>query len=348
MIEFACPAFLLLALTAPPLLWLQLRGRRTALRHPAGRLLADLPFGRARLARWGGAVLRTLAFLLLAVALAGPRTPDLRTRIDAEGVAVMMLVDVSGSMATHDFDWQGEPISRLDAVKRVFRLFVAGGDDAHSFQGRPTDAIGLVVFATRPQTTCPLTLSHSVLLRLLDDEQPRSIPGESETNISDAVALGLHRLQNTGPRRKVLVLLTDGEHNVPNPRSDWTPRQAAQIAASLDVPIYTIDAGGGAGVAEPGAPGTGDSVGESPALARERAVRTLEDMAKITHGQYFRAGDTAGLLDACRAIDRLERTDVKSFEYRKYHEGYPWFAGAALLLFALTLALDLTFWRRLP
>ena len=204
MIEFAYPAFLLLALTAPLLLWLQLRGGRAALRHPSGRLLSGLPSGRARVARWGGAVLRTLAFVLLAVALAGPRTPDLRTRIDAEGVAVMMLVDVSGSMATHDFDWQGEPISRLDAVKRVFRLFVAGGagpdatpdgGDARAFQGRPTDTIGMAVFATRPQTICPLTLSHSVLLRLLDDEQPRSIPGESETNISDAVALGLHRLQ---------------------------------------------------------------------------------------------------------------------------------------------------------
>ena len=136
MIEFACPAFLLLALAAPLLLWLQLRGRRTALRHPAGRLLAGLPSGRARLARWGGAVLRTLAFVLLAVALAGPRTPDLHTRIDAEGVAVMMLVDVSGSMATHDFDWQGAPISRLDAVKRVFRLFVAGAARRHARRRR--------------------------------------------------------------------------------------------------------------------------------------------------------------------------------------------------------------------
>ena len=354
MIAFACPACLLLVLTAPPLFWLQLRGGRAAFRHPSGQLLAGLPCGRARLARWGGATLRTLAFVLLAVALAGPRTPDLQTRIDAEGVAVMMLVDVSGSMATHDFDWQGLPISRLDAVKRVFGLFVAGGagpdatpdgGDGRSFQGRPTDAIGLEVFATRPQTVCPLTLSHSVLLRMLDDERPRSIPGESETNISDAVALGLHRLQSAGPRRKVLVLLTDGEHNVPGPRSDWTPRQAAQIAASLDVPIYTLDAGGGAGVAEPGA---AESAGESPALVRERAVRTLEDMAKITHGQYYRAGDTAGLLDACRAIDRLERSDVKSFEYRRYHEGYPWFAAAALGLFALALALDFTVWRRLP
>ncbi len=244
-IQFANPGFLLLALAAPLLLWVQLRGRRAALRHPAGRLLAALPAGRARLAHWGGAALRTLAFLLLAVALAGPRTPDLRTRIEAEGVAVVMLADVSGSMSTHDFDWQGQPISRLNAVKRVFRLFVAGGagpdatpdgGDARPFQGRPTDSIGLVVFATRPQTTCPLTLSHSVLLRLLDDEQPRSIPGESETNISDAVALGLYRLKSAGPRRKVLVLLTDGEHNVPDPRSGWTPRQAAQIAASLDVP----------------------------------------------------------------------------------------------------------------
>jgi len=353
-IQFANPGFLLLILAAPMLLWLQLRGRRSALRHPAGRLLIALPSGRARLAQWGGAGLRTTAFVLLAAALAGPRTPDLRTRIEAEGVAIVMLVDVSGSMATPDFDWHGAPISRLEAVKRVFHLFAAGGagpdatpdgGDARPFQGRPTDSIGLVVFATRPQTACPLTLSHSVLLRLLDDEQPRSIPGESETNISDAVALGLYRLKSAGPRRKVLVLLTDGEHNVPNPRSEWTPRQAAQIAASLDVPIYTIDAGGDVAAAEPGV--TTDSA-DSPALVRQRAVDTLEDIAKITHGQYYRAGDTAGLLDACRAIDRLERSDVQSFQYRRYHEGYPWFAGAALLLFAAALALDCTVWRRLP
>ena len=266
-------------------MWRLLVGKRTALRFPVGRFLSSLPAGRARAARWGGPLLRTLAFVLLAVALAGPRTPDLHTRIDAEGVAVVMLVDVSGSMATRDFDWHGDSISRLDAVKRVFRLFITG--DADIFRGRPTDAIGLVVFATRPLTVCPLTLSHSVLLRMLDDEKPRSVPGESETNISDAVALGLQRLQGAGSRRKVLVLLTDGEHNVPNPRSDWTPRQAAQIAASLDVPIYTIDAGGVGGASEEGE--------DSSPLVRERAVETLQDMAKITHGQYYRAGDTAGL-----------------------------------------------------
>ena len=85
---------------------------------------------------------------------------------------------------------------------------------------------------------------------MLDAEQPRSMTGESETNISDAVALGLARLRAAGARRKVLVLLTDGEHNVSTPRSGWSPRQAAQIAASLDVPIYTIDAGSDGPTAE--------------------------------------------------------------------------------------------------
>ena len=257
--------------------------------------------------------------MLLAVALAGPRTPDLRTRIEVEGVAVMMLVDVSGSMSTHDFAWQGQPISRLDAVKRVFRLFVAGGaepdatpdgDDAHLFQGRPTDSIGLVVFATRPKTACPLTLSHSVLLRLLDDEQPRSVPGESETNLSDAVALGLYRLKSAGARRKVLVLLTDGEHNVPDPRSGWTPRQAAQIAASLDVPIYTIDAGGDAGAPEPG---VAESPGDSPALVRAAGRRDAgghgQDHARpiLPGGRHAR---TAGRLPGHRPTGANRRVEL--------------------------------------
>jgi Ca-activated chloride channel family protein len=351
-IQFANPAFLWLALAAPLVLWLRLRRRRTALRHPSAGRLDGLPVGRSRLARWGGALLRAAAVLLLAVALAGPRTPDLSTRIEAEGVAIGMVVDCSGSMATPDFDWQGTPVSRLEAVKRVFRLFVAGGAgpdatpdaDARPFEGRPTDSIGLTVFATRPEAVCPLTLSHSVLLRLLDDERPRGVPGESETNISDAITLALHRLQAAGSRRKVLVLLTDGEHNVVDPRSGWTPRQSAQIAASLGVPVYAIDAGGGTAVAEPGAP----PAPVSPPETRRRAVETLQDLATITHGRYFSAHDTAGLLDACREIDRLERTATPSFQYRRYQEGYPGFALAALALFVSASVLEMTVWRRLP
>src|SRR5579884_2592984 len=294
--QFANALYLWLLLLVPPLFWWGLRRRRSALRHPGVGELRGLPSGKARWARWGSSILRSLALLLLILAVAGPRWPDLHTRIETEGIAIVMLVDVSGSMAERDFDWRGEPITRLDAVKKVFHLFISGGDgseaaaddtDVSSFQGRPTDQIGLVTFATRPETACPLTLSHSVLLHLLQAEQPRTIPGESETNISDAVAMGLHRLRSAGPRRKVLVLLSDGEHNVPHPQSGWTPRQAAQVANGLHVPIYTIDAGGsGASAKEPATKHADKPAGAaSPGEARARAVRRLEEMARITNGR---------------------------------------------------------------
>jgi Ca-activated chloride channel family protein len=354
--QFANPWLLLLALVLLPLAAWWLWQRRRTFRLPAAGQLAALASTRARVARWGGILGRVLALLLLVIAAAGPRWPDLRTRIDTEGIAILMLVDVSGSMAEQDFDWNGQAISRLDAVKRVFRLFVAGaqdtptgdGADASALKGRPTDLVGLVTFATRPTTACPLTLSHSVLLRMLDDEMPRSIPGESETNISDGIALALHRLHSAGDRRKVLVLLTDGEHNVPQPRSGWTPRQAAQVAASLEVPIYAIDAGGLTVRPEAAAREGAGEPAASPAANRAEAIHTLEELARISKGRYFQARDTAALLDACRTIDRLERSNIHSFQYRRYHEGYPWFALASFACLALILALEMTVWRRLP
>ncbi len=310
---------------------------------------------RARLARWGGPGLRLVGLTLLILAAAGPRWPDLRTRIDAEGISIMMTVDVSESMGKRDFDWAGEKISRLEAVKRCFRMFVEGtrSNDPSlkeavptTFEGRPTDSIGLVAFATRPETVCPLTLSHSALLSLLDEQQPRTIPTESETNISDGITLALHRLRETGGRRKVIVLLTDGEHNVPDQQvqSRWTPRKSAHIAKSLGVPIYTIDAGSDVPVSEGGQqPGTVSS-GE----VRADAVQKLQELARISGGKAFQARDTTALLEACRAIDRLERSSVPTFQYRRYHEGYPWLALGAFLCWLTVLALERTFWRRLP
>jgi Ca-activated chloride channel family protein len=355
MVQFANPAYLWLLALVPPLVWWWMRQRRSALRHPTANLL-PLVGRRGRLARWGGAVLRGSALAVAVVALAGPRLPDLHTRIDTEGIALVLAVDVSGSMAERDFDWNGRPLSRLEAAQRVFGLFLTGGTETPDgrpagadFQGRPTDLAGLVTFATRPETVCPLTLSHSVLVHMMGMEKPRSVPGESETNLSDAIAEGLERLQQATPRRKVLVLLTDGEHNVAEPRSGWTPRQAAQVAAGLGIPIYTIDAGGGtAAVRAPETPPAGIDASASPAVVREQAVRTLQELARTTGGQYFLAHDTAALVRACRAIDALERSDIRSFQYRRYHEGYLYLALAAFALFAGALALDRTLWRRLP
>src|SRR5262249_40210660 len=162
----------------PPLMAWWVRRQRRALRFPDTSWLARVPGGRGRWVPWFSIGARALAVTSIIIGLAGPRWPDYRTRIPTEGIAIVMLVDATGSMAERDFDWQAIPISRLEAVKNVFRLFVQGGEGPGGVQldGRADDQIGLVTFATRPESTCPLTLSHSVLLQLLDAEQPRSVP----------------------------------------------------------------------------------------------------------------------------------------------------------------------------
>ena len=176
---------------------------------------------------------------------------------------------------------------------------------------------------------------------MLQAEQPRSLPTESQTNIGDAIAWGLHTLESAGARRKVMVLLSDGEHNVPPPA--LKPRQAAQLAANLRVPIYTIDAGGEGVTKEPGT-----EPPLSPATERIQGERTLQAVAKISGGRYFRAQDSNALLAACREIDRLERREIQSFQYRRYFEGYPWFGLAAFVLLAGVHLLEMTLWQRVP
>jgi len=339
--SFANPSCLLLLLGVPLLIWWWLRRRGSALRFPSVGILQGLPHGRGRVARWGGAIMRAAALVALALAVAGPRWPDLHSRVETEGIAIALVVDVSGSMAEPDYTWQGSKISRLDAVKRAFGLFIAGGDgpDGAHLDGRPDDLMGLVLFSTRPETACPLTLSHSVLLRVLDAEQPKSIPTESETNIGDAIAWSLHTLESAGSRRKVIILLSDGEHNVPPPA--LKPRQAAQLAANLHIPIYAIDAGG-----EPKAP----DEEEKPAAATEResGKESLHAVAALTRGKYFVARDSQALLSVWGEIDRLERQEIQSFQYRRYYDVYMWLGLSALCLFVGVQLLEMTFWQRIP
>jgi Ca-activated chloride channel family protein len=136
------------------------------------------------------------------------------------------------------------------------------------------------------------------------------------------------------------VLLTDGEHNVTPTRSGWAPRQSAQIAASLQIPIYTIDAGTDGPLRETSAPADAES--------RAQSVQVLQDMASLTGGRYFAARDTPALIAACRAIDRQERSTIESYQYKRYHEAYPWLALASFVSFVLALTLERTVWRKLP
>ena len=370
--EFTSPWFLLLTLVLPILGWLWRRRRKDCVRYPSIAFLTGLVSRRARWAQRGGIGLRLLALACLIVGLAGPRWPDFRTRIPTEGIAIAMVVDVSGSMGEQDFSWEDQRISRLEAVKRVFRLFVAGGEgpEGETFAGRPSDLIGLVTFATRPECPCPLTLSHSALLSLLDSEQARTLPTEAETNIGDAIAWALHRLESAGPRRKIMILLSDGEHNVPPPA--LKPRQAAQLAASLHVPIYTIDAVGDHAETEvetqkrtgnvSGTFSGAREIPESLALGREKvpdtfsvpatergnAEETLRVVAQLTGARSFHARDARTLVEVCRDIDQLEKQQIRSFQYRRYYEAYAWCGWAALVSLLTVHVLEMTLWRRVP
>jgi Ca-activated chloride channel family protein len=330
--QFAYPWALVLLALLPLLAWGYRRRSRAALRFSDLAILQRLPAGRALTAQRGGLWLRLVGLALLIIALSGPRWPDEGSRIPTEGISIAFVLDVSSSMGERDFGWQGELLARLQGAQRVFRLLVEGGTGPHgeAFSGRGQDLIMLVTFATRPETACPLTLDHAALLHMLDGQAPRTALTEGTTNPGDALVWALHGLQKSPTRRKVIILLTDGEANVPPPA--LKPRQAGQLAANLGVPIYAIDA----------APA--DDQDDSARAARQ----ALADLAKMTQGQYFHAADGAALSEALGAIDRLERDVIESYRYRRYAEGYPWLALAALACWIVVLALEATWWRRLP
>ena len=235
-----------------PLLWLAAafiwRVRRPAIVFSDLRLFRGLPRGRShwmRRCRFAAACLGGTSILLAA---AGPRLP-LPTRLTAEGIALMFVVDVSGSMFQRDRDWHGEVITRLAAATQVLELLIEGGvgPGGEIFPGRANDLMGLVVAASYPETEIPLTLSHRAITDRLRGETPRTLE-EGQTNLGDAIAEALARLETARTKQRVIVLLSDGEHNFPGPAGSpsWSPLIAAQRAADLGVRIHAIDTGGSA------------------------------------------------------------------------------------------------------
>ncbi len=327
------PWALVLFAFLPFLAWLWLRRSRGAWRFSDARLLPTLENRRARWAHWGGLSLRILGLALAMIALAGPRWQDPK-RVETEGIAIAMVLDVSVSMGEVDFSDSQAKTTRLLGVKKLFRLFVAGGQASEDVElpGRPSDLIALVTFATHPETACPLTLDHAALLKIMEAQEPRTGVGEGTTNPGDALAWALHVLEQAPTRRKVIVFLTDGESNVPE---KLKPRQAAQLAANLGVPIYAIDAS-----PEP------KNAEEAEEVARARVM--MQAITKMTDGTYFRAQDARGLSRAYESIDRLERERIVSFQYRRYRELFAWLAIAALAAWLILIALEATMWRKTP
>jgi Ca-activated chloride channel family protein len=333
--EIVHPSYLALAALALPAAWWAQRA--------AGRVvfssLDALPSAsswRTRLA-WSPTALLALAVVALCVALSGPRKGVGHTEIRRDGIAIMMTVDISGSMRALDLSEGPTERTRLDAVKQVFVQFV---------KGRRDDAIGLVSFARYADTRSPLTLDHDNLalaaegLALVTDQH------EDGTAVGEGLALAVERLRDSPARSKVAIVLTDGVSNA----GEIAPLAAADLARDAGVKVYTIGAGtnGSAPVRVDDPFNGGTRLVRTPVQLDEDTLRAIADRAG---GRYFRATDAAALRQVYRDIDRLERTDLREQSkprFRDHEQYYGWFVAAAMILIAVALLLRGTFLRRLP
>ena len=336
-IELAHPWLLLAVLLAAPALWWSSRG--------AGRVvfssLRALPAGgrtwRTRIA-WLPDAMVALAVVALAIALAGPRAGDKNARIRREGIAVMMAVDVSGSMRALDLSQKSRELTRLDAVKQVFEQFVLGGA---GLDGRADDAIGLVAFAKYAETRSPLTLDHGNLAAAA--RQLDFAPEEEDgTAIGAGLQLAVERLREFDARSKVAILLTDGVGNVHEISED----AAIDDAVKAGVKVYTIGAGTNGSAPVRVEYPDGRTELRSQRVSIDEA--TLRKIADQTGGQYFRATDHASLRQIYAQIDRLERTALEEERFTEYHQFYGWFVALAMGLVATALLLRGSVLRRLP
>jgi Ca-activated chloride channel family protein len=336
-VELAQPWFLLALVLVVPALWW---ARRSSGRVVFSSLRA-LPAGghtwRTHVA-WLPDALLALAVAALVIALTGPRAGDKSSRVRRDGIALVLAVDVSGSMRALDLSERNRELTRLDAVKKTFEQFVLGGS---GLGGRPDDAIGLVAFARYADTRSPLTLDHGNLVtaaRQLDFARE----DEDGTAIGAGLELAVQRLADFKARSKVAILLTDGESNV----HDIDEDTAIDDAIKAGVKVYTIGAGTN-GVA-PIRIDRGDGRSELMQMSVSIDETLLRRIADKTGGQYFRATDNASLKKIYAQIDKLERTTIEEERFTEYHMFYGWFVAAAMALVALALLLRGTVLRRLP
>jgi Ca-activated chloride channel family protein len=338
-VRLAYPWVLLLLLLLPPLWYLWSRPRRRAVIRFSSLAALRSAGGATRSLRLILPILRTAALICLIVAVARPQKADETARIFAEGIAIQMVVDTSGSMYDFDLTPPGRELTRLDVVKDVFRKFVRGDEDI-GLPGRPNDLIGMIRFARYADAVCPLTLDHDNLLEVLDGTQVVSTPSEDGTAIGDALALAVERLKDlkraTGSgdqltiTSRVVVMLTDGQNNA----GMVAPRQAGELAATFGIRVYTILAG----------TGWRSQIGfRSPVDDRE-----LRRVAEVTGGKHYRAQDKKSLEQIYREIDELERTKVEEKRYTYWGELSCWWLVAAFVCLGLQTFLDATRLRKIP
>lgn len=313
---FEYPALLWL-LVIPALMlihyvYIELSGRRPHLRVPdvkfwkaGGRsvlgVIRHLPF-----------LLRTIALVMIIIAIARPRSSTKMDKIDTEGIDIVLAMDVSTSMLARDFT-----PDRISAAKDIAIEFISQ---------RPSDRMGIVVFAGESYTQCPLTTDRATLINLMKEIETGLI--EDGTAIGNGLATAVARMQNSDAKSRVVILLTDGVNN----SGEITPQTAADIAKTYGIRVYTIGVGVNGTAPYPVMTPWGVQMQN---VEVEIDENLLKNIAETTGGRYFRATDNTKLSEIYSEINKMEkaRTTIDSFPiYKELFTGFALVALACLLL----------------
>lgn len=270
-------------------------------------------------------VLRVLAITLIVIAIARPQATNSWRTENTEGIDIVITLDVSGSMLAEDF----RP-NRLEASKSVANEFILS---------RPNDNIGLVLFAGKSFTQCPLTTDHTVLINLFNSIAYGII--EDGTAIGLGLANAVNRLKDSQAKSKVVILLTDGDNN----RGDIAPISAGELAKTFGIRVYTIGVGSHGKVNIPIQTPLGKQYQQMESAFDEKP---LEEIAQMTGGKYFRATNNEKLRSIYQEIDQMEKTKINVREYNKKYEEYFLFALVGFFLLILEMLLRHAYLRKMP
>jgi Ca-activated chloride channel family protein len=325
---FHNPEYLFLLLALFPMIgwyWWEVRKSEASMQISSVKKLKGAPKTIRIRMRHLPFLLRLLAISMLIIAIARPQSSMNWRTENKEGIDIMMALDISGTMMAEDL----RP-SRLEAAKNVAIDFI---------QSRPNDNIGLVVFAAESFTQCPLTTDHAVLVNLFSGIRYGMI--EDGTAIGLGLANAVSRIKESKAKSKVIILLTDGSNN----RGDIAPVTAAEIAKTFGIRVYAIGVGSHGVVNVPVQTPFGIRYEQ---MKSEFDEQTLERIAEITGGQYFRATNNAKLREVYREIDQLEKTKISVQEFSNKSELYFIFALLAFLLLLTEVLLRNSWLRSLP
>ncbi len=326
-IHFAKPWFFALFALVPLLVYFYLR---PPVRVQGSLLVSGVrAFGKGRtwktMLRHILFIFRMLAISCIIVALARPQTGSEQQMTSGEGIDIVFCLDISGSMLAQDFT-----PNRMEAAKQVVAEFI---------DNRPTDRMGLVIFAGESFTMCPLTTDHAVLKSQLYNVQSGLL--EDGTAIGSGLATGVERLRSSVSKSKVIILLTDGENN----GGLVDPNSAKEIAKSYGVRVYTV------GVGTEGFAPVPIQTSSGVIMQREKVSideKLLTQIANETGGKYFRATNNESLGSIYKDIDRLEKSKFEVTSFTHYTEKFFPFVLAVILFVVLEWILRFTFFRKFP